>query len=86
MAYFAGHTIIQSLLPAFLTQRVGQEKRGATTGIYNLVSFFGSAIGGMMAGYLYQLNPNLPVITGLLFVIGWGLLGLPNAPEIKHHE
>ena len=86
MAYFAGHSIIQSLLPAFLTQRVGQEKRGATTGIYNLVSFFGSSIGGMAAGYLYQINPNMPVITGLLFVIAWGLLGLPNAPEIRHHE
>ena len=86
MAYFAGHMIMQSLLPAFLTQRVGQEKRGATTGVYNLASFFGSSLGGMMAGYLYQLNPNLPVITGLLFVIGWGLLGLPNAPEIRHHK
>lgn len=78
--YFAGHTLMQSLLPTFLTQRVGQEQRGATTGVYNLMSFFGSSIGGMSAGYLYQLNPNLPVIAALFFVILWGIFGLPNAP------
>ncbi len=86
IAYFAGHTIMQSLLPAFLTQRVGQEKRGATTGVYNLMSFFGSSIGGMSAGYFYQLNPNLPVVAGLFFIILWGIFGLPNAPEAKSHE
>lgn len=86
MAYFIGHTVMQSLLPAFLTQRVGQEKRGATTGVYNLFSFFGSALGGMMAGYLYQLNPNVPAIAGLLFVVLWGVFGLPNAPNVGHTE
>lgn len=86
IVYFAGHTIMQSLLPAFLTQRVGQEQRGATTGIYNLMSFFGSAVGGMTAGYFYQLNPNLPVIAALFFVILWGIFALPNPPGAKSRE
>ncbi|MGH7850375.1 MAG: MFS transporter [Thermodesulfobacteriota bacterium] len=80
MAYFAGHTIMQSLLPAFLTQAVGQEKRGSAAGIYNLLSFFGSALGGMMSGYLYQLNPALPLIAGFIIIILWGLFGLPTPP------
>jgi MFS family permease len=80
MAYFAGHTIMQSLLPAFLTQMVGQEKRGSATGIYNLLSFFGSSIGGMMSGYLYQINPALPLIAGFILIIAWGLTGLPEPP------
>jgi len=81
MAYFMGHTVLQSLFPAFLTQRVGQEKRGITTGVYNLSSFLGASIGGMSAGYLYQLSPHLPLILALLLVIVWGLTGLPNPPE-----
>ena len=81
MAYFMGHTVLQSVFPAFLTQRVGQEKRGITTGVYNLFSFFGAAIGGMSAGYLYQVSPHLPLLIALLLVIAWGLTGLPNPPE-----
>ncbi len=81
MAYFMGHTVLQSVFPAFLTQRVGQEKRGITTGVYNLSSFFGAAIGGMSAGYLYQVNPHIPLIIALLLVIVWGLSGLPNTPD-----
>lgn len=86
MAYFAGHTIMQSLLPAFLTQAVGQEKRGSAAGIYNLLSFFGSALGGMMSGYLYQINPALPLISGFIVIIVWGLFGLPSPPEIGRNE
>lgn len=81
MAYFMGHTVLQSVFPAFLTQRVGQEKRGITTGFYNLSSFFGASIGGMSAGYLYQVSPHLPLLVALLLVIAWGLSGLPNTPE-----
>jgi len=81
MAYFMGHTVLQSLFPAFLTQRVGQEKRGITTGFFNLSSFLGASIGGMSAGYLYQLSPHLPLIIALVLVIAWGLSGLPNPTE-----
>lgn len=81
MAYFMGHTVLQSVFPAFLTQRVGQEKRGITTGFYNLSSFLGASIGGMSAGYLYQISPHLPLLFALLIVIAWGLTGLPNTPE-----
>ena len=80
MLYFAGHTIMQSLLPAFLTQTVGQEKRGSATGIYNLLSFLGSSIGGMAAGFLYQMNPAVPLIFGFILIILWGLSGLPVPP------
>lgn len=80
MAYFAGHTIMQSLLPAFLTQTVGQEKRGSATGIYNLLSFFGSSLGGMLSGYLYQMSPSVPLIFGFILIILWGLTGLPEPP------
>ncbi len=81
MAYFAGHTIMQSILPAFLTQTVGQEKRGSATGVYNLLSFFGSSLGGMLSGFLYQMNPSVPLIFGFILIVLWGLSGLPEPPN-----
>ena len=86
MLFFAGHTIMQSILPAFVTQRVGQANRGAATGLYNLLSFAGSAAGGMMAGYLYHIHPSAPLTVGILVIIVWGLAGLPAAPEITRPE
>lgn len=86
MIYFAGHTIMQSLLPAFLTQMVGQEKRGTATGIYNLLSFFGSSVGGMTAGFLYKMNPTIPLISGFVLIIVWGLFGLPSPPKVATRE
>ncbi len=83
MSYFFGHTVLQSVFPAFLTQRVGQEKRGITTGVYNVFSFFGASIGGIAAGYLYEVSPHLPLIIALLLIIAWGLSGLPNPPDKK---
>ncbi len=83
MIYFASHAVLQSLFPAFLTQRVGQESRGATTGFYNLLAFFGASLGGILAGYLYEMSEHLPLILSLLLIIAWGLTGLPMPPQSK---
>jgi hypothetical protein len=34
----------------------------------------------MMSGYLYQINPALPLIAGFIIIILWGLFGLPTPP------
>jgi MFS family permease len=79
--FFLGYTLFQSLLPAFLTQRVGPENRGSATGFYNLASFLGSALGGMLAGGLFDYNQRLPMVVSLLFLVVWGFMGLPSPPE-----
>jgi len=79
--FFLGYTLFQSLLPAFLTQRVAPENRGSATGFYNLASFLGSALGGMLAGVLFDYNHKLPLVISLLFLTVWGLIGLPNPPD-----
>lgn len=86
MLFFAGHTIMQSILPAFVTHRVSQANRGAATGLYNLLSFAGSSAGGIMAGYLYHLHPSAPLTVGFLVIIAWGLAGLPTAPDVTGTE
>ncbi len=81
IAFFLGHTLFQSLLPAFLTQRVSSENRGAATGFYNLAGFVGSALGGILAGVFYDYNHKLPLAVSLVFIVVWGFIGLPNPPD-----
>ena len=80
-SFFLGYTLFQALLPAFLTQRVPSESRGATTGFYNLAGFLGASFGGMVAGVLYHSGQTFPLIAGLLFFIIWPFIGLPNPPD-----
>jgi len=79
--FFIGHTIFQSLMPTFLTQRVPSEFRGVSTGFYNLSSFFGAGIGAIIAGFLYELNSIYPIIFIIIFLILWLFVGLPKAPD-----
>lgn len=79
--FFIGNIFYQSLLPAFLTQRIPSENRGSATGFYNLSSFLGAAIGGMLTGLLYNINESLPLLVALMLLLIWLKSGLPNAPE-----
>jgi MFS family permease len=78
--FFLGYTLFQSLLPAFLTQQVPSESRGAATGIYNLAGFLGASLGGMLTGVLYHSNQIFPLIFGLVLLIIWFFTGLPEPP------
>ncbi|MDE0519783.1 MAG: hypothetical protein OXH71_03715, partial [Candidatus Dadabacteria bacterium] len=78
--FFLGYSIFQSILPAFVTQRVSSENRGVLSGFFNLANFMGACVGGMSAGILYETHQSLPLIFGLLFLILWSFVGLPGPP------
>ncbi len=78
--FFLGCSIFQSILPAFVTQRVSSENRGILSGFFNLANFMGACIGGMSAGILYETHESLPLIFGLLFLALWRFVGLPGSP------
>ena len=84
--FFLGYSIFQSILPAFVTQRVSSENRGVLSGFFNLANFMGACIGGMSAGILYETHPSLPLIFGLLFLILWSFVGLPGPPLEQAEE
>ncbi len=81
MLFFLGHTIYQSLLPAFLTQRISSRNRGSSSGVYNLANFFGASLGGMLSGFLYSISPVYPLITSLGVLVLWFAAGLPKQPD-----
>jgi MFS family permease len=80
-ALFFGYTLYQSVLPAFLTMRAAPSNRGAASGFYNLSNFFGASLGGMLVGYLYHMSQYIPLVLGLLIILLWGYIGLPNQPS-----
>ncbi len=78
--FFLGYSIFQSILPAFVTQRVSSENRGVLSGFFNLANFMGACVGGMSSGILYETHESLPLVFGLLFLILWKFVGLPGPP------
>ncbi|MXW44148.1 MAG: MFS transporter [Candidatus Dadabacteria bacterium] len=84
--FFLGYSIFQSILPAFVTQRVSSENRGVVSGFFNLANFMGACVGGMSAGILYETHQSLPLIFGLLFLILWNFVGLPGPPLEQAEE
>lgn len=81
MLFFLGHMIFQSIMPAFLTQRISSENRGISSGVYNLSNFLGASFGGMLSGFLYSINIDLPLIISLIVLILWIVVGLPRQPD-----
>lgn len=78
--FFLGHSIFQSLLPTFLTQRISSRSRGASSGFFNLANFFGASLGGMLAGKLYETQNSLPLVVCLVVLVFWFYKGLPDPP------
>ena len=84
--FFLGYSIFQSILPAFVTQRVSSENRGVLSGFFNLANFMGACVGGMSAGILYETHESLPLVFGLLFLVLWRFVGLPGSPLEQAEE
>lgn len=84
--FFLGYSIFQSILPAFVTQRVSSENRGVLSGFFNLANFMGACVGGMSAGVLYETHESLPLIFGLVFLVLWRFVGLPGSPLEQAEE
>ena len=80
-AFFLGYSLYQPLLPTFLTQRIPPGGRGSATGAYSFFGFIGSSLGGMLAGALLHISPALPELLGVLLLVSWFFLGLPNPPD-----
>ncbi len=80
LLFFAGYTVFQPLLPAFLTRAVAARQRGSATGLYNLASFLASSFGGIFAGWMSGVSLRGVMAADLVLLVVWVVLGFPRPP------
>jgi len=80
-AFLFGYSLYQPILPAFLTQRIPPAGRGTATGVYTFWGFVGSSLGGILGGALLHISPSLPEFVGVVLLVVWYFLGLPDRPD-----
>lgn len=54
IVFFAAFSILESLLPAFVSQLVPKNQRGAALGVYSTFQFLGIFLGGAVGGMVQQ--------------------------------
>ncbi|MFA0810521.1 MFS transporter [Microbulbifer epialgicus] len=86
--FFTGFNLLEALLPAQLTRKAPGDARGAASGLYATLQFFGTFVGGSLGGYLFGLGGASAVAwLGFTVVSVWMLLWwllrerTPNACE-----
>ncbi|MEW5248954.1 MFS transporter [Microbulbifer sp. 2201CG32-9] len=75
VVFFISFNLLEALLPAQLTRGAPERARGAASGLYATLQFFGAFVGGSLGGYLYgQGGAAAVALLGLVVVLLWGCL------------
>jgi len=73
--FFTGFNLLEALLPAQLTRKAPEDARGAASGLYATLQFFGTFVGGSLGGYLFGLGGAGAVAwLGFIVLSAWLLL------------
>ncbi|MDP5208440.1 MFS transporter [Microbulbifer sp. 2205BS26-8] len=73
--FFTGFNLLEALLPAQLTRKAPVDARGAASGLYATLQFFGTFVGGSLGGYLFGVGGASAVAWfGFAALSVWGLL------------
>ncbi|WP_299946561.1 MFS transporter [uncultured Microbulbifer sp.] len=72
--FFTGFNLLEALLPAQLTRKAPVDARGAASGLYATLQFFGTFVGGSLGGYLFGVGgANAVAWFGFAVLSIWGL-------------
>ncbi|WMY96726.1 MAG: MFS transporter [Arsenophonus sp.] len=75
--FFIAFNIMETLLPSLISKIIDKKNKGTAMGIYSTSQFLGVASGGILGGYLLQLNnDNYIFIAGIIFCAFWFLINL----------
>lgn len=71
IAFFACTAVFQPLLQNLASMQSDEQNRGIVLGFFNAMRSLGMVIGALVAGFLYDLGPQLPFwLSAIAFVIG----------------
>ena len=77
--FFAGFNVLEAKLPALVSRAAPREARGAATGLYSSVQFFGTFAGGALGGALAQHAGSIAMLAVCFaamlawFVVAWNM-------------
>ncbi len=70
--FLSGYMSLATVLPATVTKLAPDRIRGSVTGVLNTMQFFGSFLGGTLAGVLWDFHTFLPILIIMLCGLGSG--------------
>jgi predicted MFS family arabinose efflux permease len=68
--FFGAFNVLEAKLPALVSRAAPPGARGAATGVYSTVQFFGTFVGGALGGFLAQHGGFTAVIAACLALTG----------------
>lgn len=70
LIYFTVNAIYLPLIQGAVANRADEDNQNLVMGFYNSMKSMGMVIGGLTAGFLYMIRPNMPfIIAGVLFLL-----------------
>jgi MFS family permease len=81
MLFYIGFTGLEPILPALVSEAAPGKSYGTALGFYNTLQFFGSAVGGPLAGYLAKFPMQKTVSMVLIgAVFGFVIMAATKSP------
>lgn len=75
--FFVAFNILEAILPSLISKEAPAGYKGTAMGVYSTSQFLGVAIGGILGGWLYDLNGAATVfIGGLLLTVIWFIISM----------
>lgn len=74
--YFISFYLLETILPNFISTEFKTNSRGTAMGLYSSTQFLGIAIGGLIGGFLYNINVSCVFLFNFLLSIVWFFISL----------
>lgn len=86
MIYFTINSLYLPLLQNLCTQYSNAENRGLVMGFCNSMKALGMIVGALIAGFVYDINPNAPFSAASIFFILSAIIMLVYCIQRKHQS
>jgi len=75
--FFIAFNVMEALLPSLISKEAPAGYKGTAMGLYSTSQFLGVALGGILGGWLFQLNgASLVFMAGLILCTYWFFISL----------
>lgn len=71
--FFIGFNTVEAILPSLIAKKVSASQRGISMGIFSTSQFFGTFVGGLLGGIIYEIYSlnSVFLLTIIMLIIWW---------------